>query len=146
LSAASKVLLGAVPLPGVVAEKSAVQPEDEVPEVQVFNRLAIELILAAGDEPFEGKEAPGDVPVVRLARLATVATALLRPLVLVADDPMLPPGLRNWASPYAVAAVVTSLMTNCEPDADWLHAPMGAASVMAVFVGPNATRPPWTVT
>ena len=61
--------------------------------------MAIELILAAGDEPFAGKEAPGDVPVVRLARLATVATALLIPLLLVAEDPMLPPGLRNWASP-----------------------------------------------
>ena len=35
----------------MVAEKSAVQPEAEVAEVQVFNRLAIELILAAGDEP-----------------------------------------------------------------------------------------------
>src|ERR1700747_3138497 len=95
LRAASKVLLGAVPPPGVVAEKSTVQPEAAVAEVQVFNRLAIELILAAGDEPFGGKEAPGDVPVVRLARLATAATALLRRLVLLSDDPMLPPGPRN---------------------------------------------------
>ena len=77
LSAASRVLFGAVPPPGVVAEKSAVQPEGEVAEVQLFNRLAIELILAAGDEPFAGNEAPGDVPVVRLARLATVATAVI---------------------------------------------------------------------
>ena len=72
-------MLGAVPLLGVVAEKRAVQPEAEFAEVQVFNRLATELILAAGDEAFWGKEAPGDVPVVRLARLATVATALRRP-------------------------------------------------------------------
>jgi hypothetical protein len=72
-------LLGAVPPLGVVAEKSELQPEAEVPEAQVFNRLARELILAAGDAAFWGKEAPGDVPVVRLARLVTVATALLSP-------------------------------------------------------------------
>jgi len=67
------VLLGAEPLVGVVAEKSGVQLAGEVAVVQVLRRLARELILAAGDEPFlGGKEAPGDVPVVRLARLATV--------------------------------------------------------------------------
>ena len=83
---------------GVVAVKSGVQLE-ETAEVQVLSRLARELILAAGDAPFWGKDAPGDVPVVRFARLATVATAFARPCVLVGVAPMLPPGLRNWASP-----------------------------------------------
>ncbi len=140
------MLLGAVPLVSVVAEKSALQPEGTVAEVQVFKRLAMELILAAGDEPFEGKEAPGDVPVVRFARLATVAAALLRPLVLVAEDAMLPSGLRNWASPYAVAAVVTSLMTNCEPEAIWLQAPTAVARRMAELAAPDPTYSPMTTT
>src|SRR5882757_444899 len=96
---ASRVLLGAVPLLGVVAEKSGLQPTGGAFARQLCNRLARELIFAAGDAPFWGKDAPGDVPVVRFARLATVATAFARPCVLVGVAPMLPPGLRNWASP-----------------------------------------------
>jgi hypothetical protein len=58
-----------------------------------------------------GKGRPGETPVVRLTRLATVAKALEKPWMLVADAPRLSLVVKNWARPQAVAAVVTSLMT-----------------------------------
>ncbi len=114
--------------------------------VQVFSRFAIELIFAAGDVPLLEKDAPGAVPVLMFVRLATVATALLRPTVLVAVAPTLPPLLRNWASPHAVAAVVTSLMTNCEDYAILLHGPITVASAIAVLLAAPPIPPPRTTT
>ena len=90
--------------------------EQAVQEVEIAEGAGVEEIgegvdLAAGDAPLEGKVAPGEVPVVGLARLAAVATALARPMVLVAEAPMFPPGARNWERAQAVATVVTSLTT-----------------------------------
>src|SRR5712692_3725015 len=86
LRAASKVFVGAEAPLGVAAAKSVVQAVPAV-EVQVFRRLARVLTLAAGEAPVAGKAAPGEVPLVRSARLAKVAKALARPWVLVAEEP-----------------------------------------------------------
>ena len=134
--------MGAVPPAGVVAVKSWLQPAaDEAAVVQVFSRLARELILAAGDEPVCREGSSGRCAGVRLARFATVATALPRPCVLVAVAPILPPALRNWASPQAVAAVVTSLMTICEEATSWLHAPSVAKAMAALSAEPPILPP-----
>jgi hypothetical protein len=69
--------------------------ELEVAEVQVLRRLASELMRGAGEVPFGGKVVPGEEPVLGLARLAAMLMALVRPTVLVAEAPMLPPVERN---------------------------------------------------
>jgi hypothetical protein len=131
--AAAKVLAGAVPPGGVAAVKSWLQGVAAVEDVQVLSRLAMLLMRGAGETPAEGKDAPGETPVVRFARFETVATALARPIVLLEDAPKLPLEVRNCASAHVVATVVTSLTTNCEEAARLLQAPMAVAKVMAEF-------------
>jgi hypothetical protein len=140
--AASSVLPGAEPPVGVVAEKSWLQPAEEVVLVQVFSRLARELIRGAGEVPLLGKDAPGALPVVMLTKFATVATALPSPWALVEAAPTLPPALRNEARPVTVATVVTSLMTNCEDSTIPLHGPMAVANAIAVLLAAPPIPPP----
>ena len=131
-SAASKVLVGAEAPAGVAAVKRLVQGLRSVfAAVQVLSRLARVLTFAAGEAPLLGKVVPGDVPVLRLARLATVAKALVRPCALVAEAPRLAPVARNWDRPQTVAAVVTSLRTNWLEAVTSLQGPTTVASVMA---------------
>ena len=106
------MLVGVVAPLGMASVKRWVQGvESVVAEAQVWRRSTRVLIFAAGDAPVEGNDAPGEVPVVRLTRFATVLKALVRPWVLVAEAPRLPAEVRNCPRPQAVAAVVTSLMT-----------------------------------
>src|SRR3978361_111528 len=96
LMAASKVFVGFEAPAAEVAEKrlsQGVKPAGE--EVQVWRRLARVLTFGAVDVPVLGKVAPGEVPVVRLTRLATVAKALVSPVVLLAEAPRLVLAVRN---------------------------------------------------
>ncbi len=70
------------------------------------------------------------------------ATALLRPEVLVAEAPRLPPGERNWESAQAEAAVVASLRENLVVEAMLSQRPRGTARVMPEFAGAGLTEPP----
>ena len=107
LRAASRVLVGVEA--AAVRVKSCVQGPAGVLAVQVLSRLARALMRGAGELPVAGKVLPGEVPVVFPAREMAMATALARPVALVAEAPRLAPGARNWESAQVEAAVVASL-------------------------------------
>jgi hypothetical protein len=84
--------------------------------------------LLVGTASVEGRPAPGEAPVVGLARLLAVRNALSRPVVLVQLAPTFPPLDMKEASAQTEAAVVTSFTTNVLPE---LRLPQGPSAVIS---------------
>ena len=113
--AASRVLAGTV-LPDVAALNKAEQAPPPAVAVHDVSALASAFSFAVGTASVEGRPAPGDAPVVGLARSPAVRNALSRPVVFVQLAPTLPPADMNDASAQTDAAVVTSFTTNELPE------------------------------